>query len=620
MAVLIANNAGSELASAITATQTTIDLVNASAFPTPTGGDWFPITLVETPLVVEIAHCTARSGNTLTVTRAQDGTAGLALAAGSRAELRMTRAAFASKLNSENYTATDVLAKIKTVDGTGSGMDADMVDGRHVGDQVGSLVTVGQHGLHESRSQLSDSFGFDFDISYPAGTSRMVRVSDAVNVPSELNGQSFVYVHVPAVRDSVGDGGVSQGPMVVYGGHGVEKRRIWTRFGVGSGTYQWVELFHTGNFDPATKLDASAYTAADVLAKLLTVDGADSGLDADKLDGMEASAFAQTNHNHDSRYVRQDTNGSIAGSLAVSGGVKTDKYINSTGRVLSYDFSVNFTSATGDNDSYLDQGEVVELFSFKPIGPSQNYYVEGTVKVQSGENVETLFIRAAVRSNTMPDLAVSGHCERFSERDYKAVTPEFWLNEVDGGGEARLVLLGTSDNIHDIECSFRVFQRADYGEALTVLANHTNDVLPTNFTRQAIPTRTELGNFGLKVDGSAVWHSGNFNPAEKRDVTNTSFTRYDLSSAPTTSTLDLATRQVFTVDATTTARTLSFANAPGAGKAMTVVVTINGSNAITWPAGINWHGGTAPELGATFTNVVLFWDGVQLTGVLGASQ
>lgn len=44
----------------------------------------------------------------------------------------------------------------------------------------------------------------------------------------------------------------------------------------------------------ATKLDASAYTAADILAKLITVDGHASGLDADKLDGKEASAFVET--------------------------------------------------------------------------------------------------------------------------------------------------------------------------------------------------------------------------------------------------------------------------------------------------------------------------------------
>lgn len=36
----------------------------------------------------------------------------------------------------------------------------------------------------------------------------------------------------------------------------------------------------------ATKLNSSAYTAADVLAKLLTQDGSGSGLDADKLDGL----------------------------------------------------------------------------------------------------------------------------------------------------------------------------------------------------------------------------------------------------------------------------------------------------------------------------------------------
>lgn len=41
------------------------------------------------------------------------------------------------------------------------------------------------------------------------------------------------------------------------------------------------------------KLDAAAYTAGDVLAKLKTVDGAGSGLDADMLDGIDSSGYAQ---------------------------------------------------------------------------------------------------------------------------------------------------------------------------------------------------------------------------------------------------------------------------------------------------------------------------------------
>lgn len=46
----------------------------------------------------------------------------------------------------------------------------------------------------------------------------------------------------------------------------------------------------------STKLNVSAYTAADVLAKLLTVDGASSGLDADLLDGQQGSYYTNLNN------------------------------------------------------------------------------------------------------------------------------------------------------------------------------------------------------------------------------------------------------------------------------------------------------------------------------------
>lgn len=46
------------------------------------------------------------------------------------------------------------------------------------------------------------------------------------------------------------------------------------------------------------KLDAADYTAADVLAKLLTVDGPGSFLDADTLDGLSSAAFATAVHTH----------------------------------------------------------------------------------------------------------------------------------------------------------------------------------------------------------------------------------------------------------------------------------------------------------------------------------
>jgi hypothetical protein len=44
----------------------------------------------------------------------------------------------------------------------------------------------------------------------------------------------------------------------------------------------------------ASKLDAATYTPQDILTKLLGVDGTDSGLDADKLDGVQAASFFRT--------------------------------------------------------------------------------------------------------------------------------------------------------------------------------------------------------------------------------------------------------------------------------------------------------------------------------------
>lgn len=229
------------------------------------------------------------------------------------------------------------------------------------------------------------------------------------------------------------------------------------------------------------KLATASYTAADVLTKLKTVDGSGSGLDADLLDGLSSASF-----------LRSDVTNSV---------VRTDKYVNSTGRVLTYDFSVNPNAGIGDLDLYFDTGEVVELFSFVPTGNSQNYYVEGTVKIQMGQSVETLFIRAAIRSDILPQLSWSGQYERYSEANYSTCIPRFWVNEV-VGGELRLILDFVNSNIHDIEASFKVFQRADYGEALTVLANHTTDTLPTNFIEYDLHKVWEVTNTGLTTTDS----------------------------------------------------------------------------------------------------------------------
>lgn len=79
------------------------------------------------------------------------------------------------------------------------------------------------------------------------------------------------------------------------------------------------------------KLDSTSYTAADVLAKLLTVDGSGSGLDADRLDGL-TSATANTV----STIVARDSSGNFAANTItanLTGDVTGDVTGNLTGDV-----------------------------------------------------------------------------------------------------------------------------------------------------------------------------------------------------------------------------------------------------------------------------------------------
>src|SRR5271167_1394027 len=77
--LIAANNAKSTLAASINNTTTTITLAagTGSKFPSPTGGEYFTLSLNDalTGALYEICYCTARSGDTLTVSRGQEGTA-----------------------------------------------------------------------------------------------------------------------------------------------------------------------------------------------------------------------------------------------------------------------------------------------------------------------------------------------------------------------------------------------------------------------------------------------------------------------------------------------------------------------------------------------------------------
>lgn len=94
MAVLYTNNAVSALSASITnvATSFSVTAGHGARFPAIAGGNYFYVTLLDTAGNLEIVKVTARSTDTFTVARAQDGTTASAFSAGDFVELRITKA------------------------------------------------------------------------------------------------------------------------------------------------------------------------------------------------------------------------------------------------------------------------------------------------------------------------------------------------------------------------------------------------------------------------------------------------------------------------------------------------------------------------------------------------
>jgi hypothetical protein len=164
--------------------------------------------LTNTPSTTPPAFAIADVGEDIvgSATDTYAGVSKLYNATGGNVDGAMTQAAATSAMNSET-NAAQVLAKLLTVDGANSGLDADLLDGQ-------------QGAYYQNAGNLN------------AGT-------------------------IPAGRMPA----------------------------------------HTGDVTSTAGGVALTLVAAQVLAKLLTVDGANSGLDADKLDGQEGAAYVNTSNN-----------------------------------------------------------------------------------------------------------------------------------------------------------------------------------------------------------------------------------------------------------------------------------------------------------------------------------
>ena len=94
MSVLFSNNASTTLSAGVGDSATSITVADGSVFPAISGSDYVYLTLEvdSDPDLKEIVKCTARSGNTLTIVRAQDGTSARTFSTADKCELRLTAA------------------------------------------------------------------------------------------------------------------------------------------------------------------------------------------------------------------------------------------------------------------------------------------------------------------------------------------------------------------------------------------------------------------------------------------------------------------------------------------------------------------------------------------------
>lgn len=98
-----------------------------------------------------------------------------------------------------------------------------------------------------------------------------------------------------------------------------------------------------------SRLASSAYTAADVLSKLLTVDGTGSGLDADLLDGQSSAAFATAAHNHTGTYQPLDGDLTAIAALAGTEGILRKTAANT--------WTLDTSTYTGGNETITLSGD-----------------------------------------------------------------------------------------------------------------------------------------------------------------------------------------------------------------------------------------------------------------------
>ena len=103
MVSVFKNNASTYLAEALSSTALSVLVEDGSVFPQPGVDEFFNATIQSVNNNKEIVKVTSRSGDTLNIERAKEGTLAIPFPAGSRIELRVTKENLENTIVSGDY-------------------------------------------------------------------------------------------------------------------------------------------------------------------------------------------------------------------------------------------------------------------------------------------------------------------------------------------------------------------------------------------------------------------------------------------------------------------------------------------------------------------------------------
>jgi hypothetical protein len=363
-------------------------------------------------------------------------------------------AALDSKLNASIYTAQDVFDKVKTLDGPGSGLDADLLDGlqntQFVRNDVdttitsklnwnksGEVINIGGSILNSTDAWLRiGNPTYYWDLKYvgtgvgPGGDEFRIESGNSgrfIQLDHDGNFEWSDSVNIHKIWHGGNDGsGSTLDADLLDGQHGShyldwanttsKPSPTITLDGDVSGSLTLTELAggiltvtiaddsHNHIIDNVdglqtaldSKLNASSYTAADVLAKLLTVDGSGSTLDADRLDGQDGSYYLDwinvTNKPDPTITLAGDLSGSVTltdlESATLTAQVADNSHAHTVANVTGLQTALDGKTDTGHTHLAT---EITEDSTHRFVTDSQITQWNSTAGLELGETSDTAY-------------------------------------------------------------------------------------------------------------------------------------------------------------------------------------------------------------------------------------